>query len=127
MQNGFSETAFIEAYANAFEARDASRVTDFYHIPCLSVRADGSVHTFSYVVDIKSFFAKVLDAYAQEGMAKFTVANVECDAMGNAAVCLVCSWSMRRSDDSVIREWRQSYIFQRSASDWKIIASVFHL
>lgn len=127
LRKDFSADAFLEAYTAAFEAGDCSAVSAFYNSPCLSVRADGSMHVFVDQREIEDFFSTVLAVYSREGMAKFAVANMVCDPMGNASVRLVCSWSMRRSDDSVIREWRQSYIFQRTNSEWKIIASIFHL
>ena len=123
----FSADSFIERYTAAFEAHDSHGVSAFYHSPCLSVRADGSTHFFLDATEIRDFFSTVLAAYSNEDMAKFAVADVVSDPIGDASSRMVCTWSMRRTDDSVIREWRQTYIFQRTASDWKIIASIFHL
>ena len=127
MQDEFPIDTFINGYTEAFEARDINGVSAFYGSPCLSVRADGSTHVFLDQTEIKNFFSAVLAAYSNEGMAKFVVDDVIVDPMGNASSRIVCNWSMRRADQSVIREWRQTYIFQRIASDWKIIASVFHI
>ena len=127
LQNEFSVDDFVDRYIEAFESRDGRSVATFYNSPCLSVRADGSVHTFADRVEIEGFFTSVLEAYAKAGMARFTAANVVSEPMGTASRRLVCTWSMRRADDSVIREWRQTYIFQLAATDWKIIASIFHL
>ena len=127
LENAFPTAEFIDGYIEAFEALDGRKVASFYNAPCLSVRADGSVHSFGDPVEIEAFFASVLDAYAQEGMAKFSAADLVADPMGRASCRLDCTWTMKRPDDSVIREWRQTYILQRSASDWKIVASIFHL
>jgi ketosteroid isomerase-like protein len=127
MQDDFPIDSFIKDYTEAFEARDINSVSAFYGSPCLSVRADGSTHVFLDQTEIKNFFSGVVATYSNEGMAKFVVADVVVDPMGKASSRIVCKWSMRRADQSVIREWRQTYIFQRIAADWKIIASVFHI
>jgi ketosteroid isomerase-like protein len=127
LQNDFATDAFIIGYVEAFQALDAHKVASFYSAPCLSVRADGSVHSFANQSEIELFFASVLGTYSQEGMAKFTAADVVFEQMGSASCRLECTWSMNRDDDSVIRDWRQTYVFQLATEDWKIVASIFHL
>lgn len=127
MQTAFDANAFVTDYVKAFEAGDACRVSAFYNAPCLSVRADGSLHNFSEQREIESFFRSVLDAYTNEGMATFAAKEVSVDPIGSASCRFSCTWSMQRDNGRLIRDWRQTYIFQSLGSDWKIIASIFHI
>ena len=36
-------------------------------------------------------------------------------------------WELLRGDESVIREWRQSYNLARARRGWQILVSTFHL
>jgi len=88
---------------------------------------DGSVHSFVSRSEIELFFASVLGTYSQEGMAKFVANHVALEQMGNASCRIDCTWTMQRIDGSVMRDWRQTYVFQFTAEDWKIVTSIFHL
>jgi ketosteroid isomerase-like protein len=123
----FDEKSFVEEYVHAFEARDGRCVAAFYNAPCLSVRADGSMHSFSTHKEIEAFFTSVLETYAEEGMTTFCAAAVTADPIGSMSSRFTCAWSMKRKDGSIIRNWSQTYIFQKFDADWKIIASIFHL
>ena len=122
----FSSAEFIEGYIEAFQAFDAARIAAFYNDPCLSIRPDGSLYSFSSKSEIETFFVAVVEAYRSEGMAFFSASEVHCQAKGAMSASLTCSWAMTRQDGSVIRTWEQTYMFHRVASHWKIIASVFH-
>ena len=127
MPDGFTSDAFIKDYIKVFEARDAPRVASFYNAPCLSVRADGSVHSFADHTDLVAFFTTVLQTYADEGMSHFQANDMKGAPLGNASYQLDCTWTMSRADYGVIRAWKQTYIFQNTSGAWKIVASIFHL
>lgn len=122
----FDVAAFVNGYVTAFEARDAAGVAAFYHVPCLSVRGGGEVNVFTSASDLERFFAQVLDFYVNDGMATFVALDPNISELGKAAVRFTCRWEMKRHDGSLIREWSQSYLFQRNADRWRIITSVFH-
>lgn len=122
----FDAKAFLNGYVGAFVARDVARIASFYHVPCLSVRADGEAHAFTSGCDLEEFFAQVLDHYDKDGMATFVAQDCEISGLGKAAARLTCHWHMRRRDGSPIREWSQTYLFQCSEDGWRIVASVFH-
>ena len=127
LHDDFAVDAFIRGYVASFETFDAQRVATFYHVPCISVRADGSVHCFESESETELFFATVLEAYSKEGMAEFAAIDLVLEQMGSAACRLECTWRMKREDNSLIRDWRQSDVFQHTAVNWKIVASVFHV
>lgn len=127
MPECFSDAAFLEGYIDAFQSFDASRIAMFYNVPCLSVRPDGSIHSFSNPHEIETFFVSVVEAYKKEGMALFAASDVQCKPKGAMSASLDCTWTMKRIDGSMIRSWQQTYMIQRISSDWKIIASIFHL
>lgn len=127
MQSEFDEQAFVESYIHAFEALDGNRVGAFYNVPCVTVRADGSTHGFGQRNEIDNFFMSVLETYANEGMTTFSAAAISVERIGAGSCRFSCTWSMKRNDGSVIRDWQQTYVFQKAIDDWKIIASIFHL
>ena len=126
METSFPSDEIIQGYVNAFQSLDGSRVASFYSVPCLSVRGDGSVHVFSERPEIDVFFAEVLEEYSREGMVSFTAADVVIVAVGGNSYRLECTWFMKRSDGSVIKNWEQTYIFLRTELEWKIAVSIIH-
>jgi ketosteroid isomerase-like protein len=127
MQSDFNEQVFVESYIHAFEALDGHRVGAFYNVPCVTVRPDGSTHGFVQRNEIDGFFTTVLEMYANEGMTTFSAAAISVEHIGFSSCRFTCTWSMKRKDGSVIRDWQQTYVFQKSDDGWKIIASIFHL
>ena len=65
MQSGFDERAFVDDYIHAFEALDGHRIAQFYNVPCISVRGDGSTHGFVQRNEIENCLRNV---FAEEGI-----------------------------------------------------------
>jgi ketosteroid isomerase-like protein len=61
--------AFLEDYAEAFIARDGARIAAFYNVPCVTMRADGSIHAFTSQQEIQAFFQRLADTYYRDGSA----------------------------------------------------------
>src|SRR5262245_7598499 len=59
--------AFLETYTKAFLSVDGAEIAVLYHVPCVTVRADGSVHCLQSREELQSFFQNVVDKYHQEG------------------------------------------------------------
>lgn len=127
MQSDFDEQVFVESYIRAFEALDGLSVGAFYNVPCVTVRPDGSTHGFVQRDEIDNFFTSVLKTYANEGMTTFSASATSVERIGAGSCKFSCAWTMKRNDGSVIRNWRQTYVFHKAAGGWKIIASIFHL
>lgn len=117
---------FLKTYVAAFEASDAARIAGFYHAPCLTVRGDGQVITFTTPAEAFDFFASVTNSYREEGMTGLVFDEVDVANLGNAAARLTCHWKMLREDASTIRDWRQTYVIKCSDDAWTILSSVFH-
>ena len=54
---------FLESYADAFNQVDRARIAGMYHLPCLTVRGDGSVHEFHELDRIREFMGTVAKSY----------------------------------------------------------------
>src|SRR5262245_17469706 len=118
--------AFLETYTKAFLSVDGAGIAVLYHVPCLTVRADGSVHCPQSREELQSFFQKVADTYHQEGCRGWRYADLEAVALGSTSALASLTWKMLREDGSIIRRWRQSYNLLRRDQEWKILASTFH-
>lgn len=126
MKQAFHHQDFINDYCDAFANGTSRDVANFYDVPCLTVRGDGSLHTLNSFDEISILFENVLKTYRSEGMASFSASSPLKNPLGSDCHELSCDWSMMRSDGSLIRQWRQTYIFRKAQDDWKIIAAIFH-
>jgi hypothetical protein len=118
--------AFVETYTKAFLSVDGAVIAVLYHVPCVTVRADGSVHCLQSREELQSFFQKVVDMYHQEGCRYWHYADLQTVALGSTSALASLTWEMLREDGSIIRSFRQSYNLLRRGPEWKILASTFH-
>ena len=118
--------AFVESYMRVFDTFDSVRIAAFYHIPCVTARADGSVHYLPNEEDLRSFFQKVVDTYQQEGWRRFRFRDLEVTAIGARSALASLDWEMLRGDGTLVRRRRHSYNLLRSDTEWKILASTIH-
>ena len=118
---------FLTAYNEAFETFDAPRITPFYHVPCITIRGDGSIHSFQARADIETFFRGVAETYSSAGYRSGTFHDLEVVPIGGRSALATLTWEQLREDKSTLRKWRQSYNLVRIGNGWQILASTFHL
>ena len=118
--------AFLDSYMQAFVSSDGGNIASLYHAPCVTVRADGSVHCLQSSEELRSFFQKLADTYSQEGCRRWRYLDLEVIGIGRRSALVTMTWEMLRADETVIRRWRQSYNLLRVGEAWKILASTFH-
>lgn len=119
--------AFLKDYAEAFNATDGARIAALYNVPCVTVRADGSIHSFTSTDETRSFFQRLAETYQRDGCRGWKYENLEVVPLGGRSVLATMDWEMRREDGSAIRRWRQSYNFVVVDGRLRILASTFHL
>jgi ketosteroid isomerase-like protein len=117
----------LQAYARAFEALDGARIADFYSVPCMSLRGDGSIHSYQSRQELESFFTNVAQSYKREGMHRSDARNLRISPIGGRCVLVTVDWVLYRADESQIRQWRQSYNLVRMGDVWRIMLSTFHV
>ena len=118
---------FLEDYLQAFNARDGARIASFYNVPCVTMRADGSIHAFTSQDDLQAFFQRLADTYYRDGSRGWKYDHLEVTPLGARSMLATMNWEMRREDGSVIRRWRQSYNFVAADARLRILASTIHL
>ncbi len=119
--------AFLQDYIEAFLARDGARIAALYNVPCVTTRADGSIHAFTSQEETRAFFQRLSDTYYRDGCRGWRHANLEVTPLGERSMIATMDWEMRREDGSAIRHWRQSYNFVLGDGGPRILASTFHL
>jgi len=118
---------FFQDYASAFESFDGNRIASFYHAPCLTMRADGSIHCLQTQEDVRRFFQNVANTYHAEGYRSGRLLDFEVVPIGARSALATMSWETLREDGSVVRRWRQSYNTARVGGQWKVLVSTIHL
>ena len=118
---------FLTAYNDAFETFDAPKITPFYHAPCITVRADGSIHSFQTQSEIEKFFQGVVEKYSNDGYRSGTFYDLEVVPIGGRSALATLTWEQLKKDKSILRKWRHSYNLVRVEGGWKILTSTFHL
>ena len=101
---------FFEQYNEAFASIDGQRIAALYHVPTLTMRADGSIHCLQSREELARFFQ-----------------GLEAVPIGGRSALATMDWELLRGDGSVIRAWRQSYNVVRVGTAWEILVSTFHL
>ncbi len=99
----FDHEAFVREYSAAFDASDGEQIAEFYNVPCLTVRGDGSIHVFGTRAEVVDFFQNVVDTYRREGMDSSKSENQVVELLGTACANFTCDWAMLRADESVLR------------------------
>jgi hypothetical protein len=118
---------FLAQYVDAFLACDGARIAALYNVPCVTVRADGSIHAFVSREETQAFFQRLADTYAREGARGWAYDGLLVLTLGGRSVLASLEWEMRRDDGSAIRRWRQSYNLVAAEGGLRILASTFHL
>jgi hypothetical protein len=118
---------FLELYGREFDSVDGARIAKLYHAPCVTMRGDGSIHSFQSVDELTRFFQGVADTYRKDGYRSSRFSNMEVVPIGARSALVTVDWELLRADDSVIRKWRQSYNLVRVDGGWQILVSTFHL
>ena len=120
-------SAFLKQYLETFATFDGDRIAALYCIPTVTMRGDGSIHSFQSREEIARFFQGVADTYQGEGATSGTMHDLDVVPIGERSALATVTWKNRRPDGSVARQWRQSYNLVRFAEGWRILAATFHL
>jgi hypothetical protein len=119
--------SFLADYIEAFLSNDGTRIARTYNVPCITVRADGSIYAFQSEGELKSFFQGLAETYSKAGSRRWHYENLHIEALGAQSATATLDWEMQREDGSVIRRWRQTYNFVLVDQRPRILASTFHL
>ena len=106
---------------------DGARIARLYHAPCVTMRGDGSIHSFQSPEELTRFFQGVADSYRKDGYRTGRFSNLDVVPIGAKSALVTVDWELLRGDESVIRKWRQSYNLVRVGSGWQILVSTFHV
>ncbi len=119
---------FFDEYTAAFDAADGERIAECYHVPCMTIRMDGSFHVFQSRREISDFFAGVAKAYRAEGMHTYRLARYSPRMIGTLAAVVTVQWEgLRAKDRSVVRSWWQTYNLRHADGRWLIVLNTNHV
>ena len=117
---------FLESYAAAFNRVDSAAIAKMYHVPCLTVRGDGSTHTFDDHDQVREFMESVAQTYYDEGNRASSFDELTVIPIGGECALATLKWTLRTEGGKPIREWRQSYNLIRKQQGLQFLVSTFH-
>jgi hypothetical protein len=120
-------SAFLNRYKEAFLSWDGDKIAEFYCVPTITMRADGSIHCFLSREEIVRFFRVVADTYKGEATTGADATDLVAVPLGERSALATVTWTNLRADGSVARQFRQSYNVVRIAEGWRILAATVHL
>jgi hypothetical protein len=120
-------TLFFEEYNQTFASIDGERMATLYHVPTVTMRADGSIHCMPSREELARFFQGVAESYRREGYRNGRFKDLQIVPIGARSALATMDWELLRGDGSVIRQWRQSYNVVRVGTAWRILVSTFHV
>jgi hypothetical protein len=118
---------FLSRYNESFITFDGEQIAEFYCVPTITMRGDGSIHCFQSREEIVQFFQGVANTYKSEGTKGATINDLVAEPIGGRSALATLTWKNLRADGSIARQWRQSYNVVRFAEGWRILAATFHL
>jgi hypothetical protein len=120
-------SAFLNKYNETFATFDGEQIAEFYTVPTITMRGDGSIHCFQSREEIVRFFQGVADTYKGEGTKGATIHDLVAVPIGERSALATLTWKNLRADGSMARQWRQSYNVVRFPEGRRILAATFHL
>jgi hypothetical protein len=105
---------------------DSATIAEMYHIPCLTVRGDGSTHEFSQLSQVQDFMGSVAKTYFDEGNRACSFDELAVIPIGGECALATLKWTLRTDGGTPIQEWRQTYNLIRTQQGWKFLLSTFH-
>jgi hypothetical protein len=119
---------FFDEYTAAFDMAEGERIAACYHVPCMTLRMDGSLHVFQDRREIREFFDGVARKYRDEGMRTYRLAVYEPRMLGALAAVVTVKWEgLRAGHHSVVRSWWQTYNLRCADGKWLIVLNTNHI
>ena len=87
---------FFESYRDAFDSIDGQRIASLYHIPTVTMRGDGSIHSLQSREELARFFQGVADNYQKEGYAGGRFDELQVSPIGGRSALATMDWQMLR-------------------------------
>jgi len=118
---------YVLAYLDAWNAGDADRVCDAYHVPSL-IYADRALHA-NMDTDTRRAW---LGAYVESTRPELaTGTRWECPTLsamplGSDAALVTARWIFRRTDGTVVEDYFDSYVLVRLDGRWTFMADMIH-
>ena len=127
MQNKHDQAiAFFQQYVTVFDSGDMARFVTRLAEPFASVRPDGRIQAMPDHQAARRFFEQARAAWVEDGYDHFATSDYEVVALGERSLLVTLNWAMLSQQDTVLRQWRQSYNLVKLDQVWKLAFSTFH-
>src|SRR5262249_39429679 len=123
-----SPEAFIEDYTSAWRLPvDGEKIAEFYNAPCLTLRGDGSFVALQTQSEVIHYFQSIAETYERSGIAQPSFKDLTSHRIGSRSALVTETWIGRRTDGSIVNEWRVSYSLIEFEGRWRIVLATTHL
>jgi hypothetical protein len=118
---------YVLAYLEAWNAGDADRVCDAYHIPSL-IYAEGAVHANLDTESRRAWLAGYVESTRPELAAgtRWECPALDIVPLGPDAALATARWVFRRPDGSALEDYPDSYVMVRLEGRWVFLGDVVH-
>lgn len=117
---------FFETYRAAFNRLDGDTVADMWHTPsAITHRAKGADHaaltTWVEHAPMRANMHTLCDVYRNEGYGHADFTIDACESMGEHHAFAALSWTLRRTDGSLLQRFKTGYNLMRTTDGPKVI------
>jgi hypothetical protein len=119
-------STFLQSYGDAFNRVDVDAIARMYHLPCMTIRGDGSIREFHEADEVREFMGVVAQTYYDEGNRVCSFDSLVVVPIGGECALATLRRILRDEDSALLRDWRQSYNLIRTQDGWNFLLSTFH-
>jgi hypothetical protein len=118
---------FVRAYLDAWNAGDADRVCDAYHVPSL-IYAEGAVHANLDADARRSWLGSYVESTRAELAAgtRWECPSLKVTSLGADAALATARWVFRRTDGTILEDYPDTYVLVRLGGRWAFLADVVY-
>jgi hypothetical protein len=86
-------SAFLNRYNETFATWDGDKIAEFYCVPTITMRGDGSIHCFLSREEIVRFFRGVADTYKGEATTGARATDLVAVPLGERSALATVTWT----------------------------------
>ena len=118
---------YVLAYLDAWNAGDADRVCDAYHLPSV-IYAEAAVHANLDEDDRLAWLGSYVESTRDELAAgtRWECPSLTITPLGTDAALATARWVFHRSDGTVLEDYPDTYVMVRVDGRWAFLADVVY-
>jgi len=113
---------FFDGYMGCFDRLDGPGAASYYSTPSFVVKS-GRIIRFGPNEKIE-YFSALMDSNAESGDHIWEIAEFDVDLLASNGALATVRWVARRSDRSVLWDFKDTYVLGNDADGWHILGDI---